>query len=95
MSVGFFLAKHSEVEAAGAEERERKRELKQQVRDKVPCPVNRSGFHSRRQNNSNWIRSPPRGTGDSQESSGQVVLMHGPRAQVLWERERGREREHS
>jgi hypothetical protein len=30
-----------------------------------------------------------RWTGDSQESSSQVVLGHGPRAQVLWE---GRER---
>jgi hypothetical protein len=35
-----------------------------------------------------------RWTGDSQESSGQVVLRHGPRAQVLREgKERGRERE--
>ena len=36
-----------------------------------------------------------RWTGDSKESSGQVVLRHGPRAQVLRERkkERGRELE--
>ena len=35
-----------------------------------------------------------RWTGDSKESSGQVVLRHGPRAQVLREkRERKRERE--
>ena len=31
-------------------------------------------------------------TGDSKESSGQVVLRHGPRAQVLREREREKER---
>ena len=35
-----------------------------------------------------------RSTGDSKASSGQVVLRHGPRAQVLLEkRERKRERE--
>ena len=33
-----------------------------------------------------------RWTGDSKESSGQVVLRHGPRAQVLRERERKKER---
>ena len=32
-------------------------------------------------------------TGDSKESSGQVVLRHGPRAQVLREREKKRELE--
>jgi hypothetical protein len=34
-----------------------------------------------------------RWTGDSKESSGQVVLRHGPRAEVLLLRERERERE--
>ena len=34
-----------------------------------------------------------RWTGDSKESSAQVVLRHGPRAQVFWEgSESGRER---
>ena len=33
-----------------------------------------------------------RWTGDSKESSCQVVLRHGPRAQVLRERERKKER---
>ena len=34
-----------------------------------------------------------RWTGDSKESSNQVVLRHGPRAQVLRERERKKELE--
>ena len=34
-----------------------------------------------------------RWTGDSKEASCHVVLRHGPRAQVLQERERQRERE--
>ena len=39
-----------------------------------------------------WISSTTRWTDDSLESSDQVVLRHGPRAQVLWEeRERRRE----
>ena len=50
--------------------------------------VNRSGFHSRRQKSLNWSSSTARWTGDSKESSGQVVLRHGPRAQVLQEKER-------
>ena len=57
--------------------REREREgRKQQVQDKVPRPVNRSGFRSHRQNNRNWISSKTRWTRDrdSQESPGQVVL---------------------
>ena len=59
----------------------------------VARPVNRSGFHSRRQNSWNWSSSTARWTGDSKESSCQVVLRHGPRAQVLRARERKRERE--
>ena len=43
-----FIAEHSEVETAGAIVREKSR--KQQVWDKVARPVNRSGFHSQRQN---------------------------------------------
>ena len=58
----------------------------------VACPVNRSGFHSRRQNSWNWSRSTARWTGDSKESSCQVVLRQGPRAQVLREREGEKER---
>ena len=50
--------------------------------------MNRSVFHSRRQNSLNWSSSTARWTGDSKESSGQVVLRHGPRAQVLQEKER-------
>ena len=42
-----FIAEQSEVEIAGMVERESR---KQHVRDKVARPVNRSGFHSRRQN---------------------------------------------
>ena len=64
--------------------------------DKIAHLVNRSGFHSRWQNSSNWISSMTRWTGNgvSQESSGQVVLRHGPMAQVLWERrERKRDRD--
>jgi hypothetical protein len=45
-----------------------------------------------RQNSWNWSNSTARWTGDSTESSCQVVLGHSPRAQVLWERERKRER---
>ena len=56
----------------------------------VARPVNRSGIHSRRQNSWNW--STARWNGDSKESSFQVVLRHGPRAQVLRERERQKER---
>ena len=80
-----FIADHSEFETAGAVERESR---KQQVRDKVARPVNRSGFHNHRQNSWNWSSSMTRWTRDSKESSGQVVLRHGPRAQVLRERER-------
>jgi hypothetical protein len=56
---------------------------------KVGLPVNRSGFHSHRQNSRNEISSTTRWTGDrhSQESSRQLVLRHGPRAQVFWEGE--------
>jgi hypothetical protein len=43
-----FIADHSELETAGAVERESR---KQQVWDKVERLVNRSGFHSLRQNN--------------------------------------------
>ena len=39
------------------------------------------------------ISSTARWTGDSKESSCQVVLRHGPKAQVLREREKKRERE--
>ena len=46
-----------------------------------------------RQNSLNWSSSTARWTGDSKESSCQVVLGHGPRAQVLRERERKRELE--
>jgi hypothetical protein len=85
------LAEHSEVETAGVVERAREREgRKQQVRDNVARPVNRSVFHSHRQNSRNWISITTSWTGDSQESLCQVVLRHGPRAQVLLEgRERG------
>ena len=55
--------------------------------------MNRSGFHSRRQNSLNWSSSTARWTGDSKESSCQVALRHGPRAQVLREKERKRELE--
>ena len=41
----------------------------------------------------NWSSSTARWTGDSKESSCQVVLRHGPRAQDLPEREKGREKE--
>ena len=78
-----FIACHSELENAGAVEREGQ---KQQVQDKVARPVNKSVFHSHRQNSSNWSSSTTRWTGDSKESSGQVVLRHGPRAQVLREK---------
>jgi hypothetical protein len=53
--------------------------------------VNRSGFHSRRQNSWNWS-STTRCTGDSKESSVQVVLRHDPRAQERGKEERERER---
>ena len=46
-----------------------------------------------RQNSLNWSSSTVRWTGDSKESSCQVVLGHVPRAQVLRERERKREGE--
>ena len=46
-----------------------------------------------RQNSLNWSSSMARWTGDSKESPCQVVLGHGPRAQVLRERERKREGE--
>ena len=46
---------------------------KQQVRDKVARLVNRSGFHSRRQNSYNWSSCTTRWTGDSKEAPGQVV----------------------
>ena len=65
----------------------RERESKTAGLGQVARPVNRSGFHSRRQNSWNWSSSMTR-TGDSKESSGQVVLRHGPRAQVLREGER-------
>jgi hypothetical protein len=55
--------------------------------------VNRSGFQSHRQNCWNWSSSTARWTGDNKESSCQVVLRHGPTAQVLQERERKKERE--
>ena len=45
-----------------------------------------------RQNSWNWSSSTARWTGDSKESSCQVVLGHGPRAQVLREKEREKER---
>jgi hypothetical protein len=51
-----------------------------------------SGFNGHRQNSRNWISSTTRWTGDSQESTGQVVLRHGPRAQVEREKERKREK---
>ena len=59
----------------------------------VARPVNRSVFHSRRQNRLNWSSKMARWTGDSKESSCQVVLRHGPRAQILRERERERMKE--
>ena len=74
------------VEKAKEGVRERKRESrKQQVRDKVARPVNMSGFHSRRQNSRKWMSSMTKWTGDSQESSGEVVLRYEPRAQILRE----------
>ena len=63
----------------------RERVKNSRSRDKVAHPVNKSGFQSRRQNSWNWSSSRTRWTVDSQESSGQVVLRHGPRAQILWE----------
>ena len=42
-----FIANYSEIETAGAVERASR---KQQVRDKVARPMNRSEFHSHRQN---------------------------------------------
>ena len=73
-----FIAEHSEVETAGAAERER--ELKTAGPGQVAHPVNRAGFPSHRQNSLNWSSSTARWTGDSKDSSGQVVLRHGPRA---------------
>jgi hypothetical protein len=72
----------------GGERRGRERGSKQQVWDKVARPVNRSGFYNCRQNSRNWISSTTTWTGDgeSQVSSGPVVLRHGHRAQG--ERER-------
>ena len=58
-----FRVRHSRC----GRERERR---KKQVRDKVARPVNRSGFHSRRQNSWNWSSSTTRWTRDSKESSG-------------------------
>jgi hypothetical protein len=53
--------------------------------------VNRSGFHSRRQNSWNWSSSVTRWG-----QPGHVVLRRGPRAKDFWEgRERENLREHT
>ena len=54
----------------------RERGSKQQLLERIACPVNISRFHSIRQNSRNWINSTARGTGDgdSWELSGRVVL---------------------
>jgi hypothetical protein len=78
------MAEHSEVKTAGAVDREREGGSERERELKTAGPG---------QGSMKLELCTTRWTGDSQESSGQVILrVHGPRAQVLLEgNERRRE----